>query len=370
MHLPPPPSKAIIFSHQLLELIRSEITALGSISFARFMQLALYTPHLGYYMNPLPKFGHPGDFTTAPETSIFFAKCLAKQMSQVLPYLTQPHILEFGAGTGQLMVDILTELESHHILPAYYDIVEISPTLRRHQYQLAQTQIPHLFHHIRWLDELPTAFEGVVVANEVLDAMPIHRFSWQHNGLKECHVSWEDGQLREILTSPCPELIKATEQLDIQFADGFVSEINLGLSPWLKSLSASLIRGLVFIIDYGFSQLEYYHPERHKGTLKCHYQHLAHSNPYWCPGLQDITSHVDFTAVQNLAHQTGFLTHLYTTQSHFLLDSGVLAMAEAEFAQGAVREQYAISQQLKKLLMPTEMGEAFKVMILAKQLNH
>lgn len=354
-------------SQQLSALIRDEITQLGYIPFSRFMELALYAPNLGYYVNPLPKFGKEGDFTTAPETSQLFAMCLAKQTQEVLHTLGNADILEFGGGSGRLMVDLLRALHKLQSLPSHYYMIEISPLLKEQQQQLLKQELPDLSDKVIWVDQIPPHFQGVIIANEVLDAMPVHRFHMQQGKLQECCVTWEDNQFADCLVPAQPALAKAVAALGIVFEEGYTSEINLALPAWIGSLNAGLQRGLVLIIDYGYPRHEYYHPQRWMGTLMCHYQHRAHMHIYEYIGSQDITAFVDFTAISHSASSTPLMLNGYTTQGHFLLSCGLLEMADNmdfDFEQ-----RYAISQQLKKLLLPSQMGEAFKVLALTKDLT-
>lgn len=369
--LPQPDQQAITHSEALVALMREEIRAHGPLSFARYMELALYAPGLGYYTGGAQKFGADGDFMTAPEISPLFGQCLARQIQSVLSTLPTGNILEFGAGSGRLIVDILSALED---TPAHYYILELSPDLKQRQQQWVQAKIPGLAHKVSWLDRLPTQFTGVIIANEVLDAMPVHRFQWHQAALHERSVTWENGRFQEILTPPCAELTTATESwwttephLDKHwFIDGYCSEINLNLPAWLHSVADFLEAGLILLLDYGFPRQEYYHPDRSMGTLQCHYRHHAHSDPFYWPGLQDITAHVDFTAVAQAAEQAGLTLAGYGNLANFLFSCGLLELAANMPAD--LQAQYQVSQEIKKLVLPSEMGELFKVMALTKNL--
>ncbi len=369
--LPLPDKEAIRHSEALVATMRAEIMAHGPLSFARYMELALYAPGLGYYTGGSHKLGVGGDFTTAPEISSLFGQCLAQRIQTTLSALPSGDILEFGAGSGRLAVDILSTLT---VAPAHYYILELSPDLKQRQQQWVQEKIPTLAHKVHWLDRLPTQFSGVVIANEVLDAMPVHCFQWQQGNLQERCVTWHNDRLQELLTTPCPELINTVEAwwtteplLDRHpFTDGYCSEINLNLPAWLKSVADLLQSGLILLVDYGFPRQEYYHPDRRTGTLQCHYRHHAHSDPFYWPGLQDITAHVDFTAVAQAAEQANLTIAGYDNLANFLLSCGLLELAAN--MQGDLQRQYQASQEIKKLVLPSEMGELFKVMALTKNL--
>ncbi|MTW21879.1 class I SAM-dependent methyltransferase [Allochromatium palmeri] len=355
-------------SRRLEDRIRAEIRARGSVlPFDRFMELALYAPGLGYYVAGAPKFGPGGDFVTAPELSPLFGRCLAVQCAEVLERLDGGEILEFGAGSGALAVQILLELEALERLPKRYRILEPSPDLQERQRAAIQTAAPHLLARCDWLTTLPECFAGVVIANEVLDAMPVHRFRIGTDGeILEIGVTEADGRLVEVAVPPIsPGLIETVSTLQaagLADAPGYESEINLRLAPWLAALSSTLERGLALLIDYGYPRAEYYQPERHMGTLRCHHRHQAHSDPYVQLGLQDITAHVDFTAVAEASVAAGFEPAGFTTQAHFLIGCGIDRLMQA------VAPEAALDQALgaKQLLLPTAMGERFKVLGLAK----
>lgn len=334
----------------------------GSIDFAQFMALALYAPGLGYYAAGTRKFGEDGDFVTAPEISPLFSRCLARQCQQVLAQ-TGGVILEFGAGSGTMAADILSELEQLDSLPSQYLIMEVSADLRQRQRETIEQKIPQLVDRVQWLEQLPEQFHGVVVANEVLDAMPVQRFRVEADGISRAmvrhdasgfHWSYQpwavDAQLAEI-TRTLPT--------------GYESEINTHITPWLATLTERMTQGAVLLIDYGFPRHEFYHPQRDTGTLMCHYRHRAHVDPLILPGLQDITAHVDFTAVAEAAVAAGFDVSGYTNQAYFLLALGLTELV-AEINPADTRTQIILAQQIKKLTLPSEMGELFKVIGLTK----
>jgi SAM-dependent MidA family methyltransferase len=366
MSLPIPSLTLQKQSQELIALICNKISHQGPIPFSDYMQLALYTPALGYYSSGSQKFGAQGDFITAPEISPLFAQCVANYIQPTLQ--TTRNILEFGAGSGQLAVDLLTALEKIHSLPEHYYILELSAELQQRQQQKIAEQLPHLLSRVSWLKQLPKDLHAVVIANEVLDAMPVERFCYQDGQFWQYYVDCQQGALQEILREPTPALVQvlhALAQTTAIASEGYHSEINLMMPAWLRSVADSLSAGLVLLFDYGFEREAYYHPQRSMGTLMCHYQHRAHSDPYFSPGLQDITAHVDFTAVAEAATAAGLAVKHYTTQAKFLLKSGLLEIA-SQLEQSAAAN-YAITQAIKKLVLPSAMGEVFKVMVLEKE---
>lgn len=341
----------------------------GAIPFSEFMQEALYAPYLGYYTAGLQKFGLGGDFITAPELTPLFGKTLANQCQQVLSVLTDPIIFEFGAGSGRLCVDLLTHLEHLNGLPMEYHILEVSGNLKHRQQELIQLDIPHLANKIRWLSSWPDRpFNGVVIANEILDAMPVARFLQTEDDLLESFITLNDKGLLEEVFKPSTDsrLLAHVSRVLSHDLFPFQSEANLFIDDWLKQCYAMLNQGAMFLLDYGFPRHEYYHPDRHQGTLMCHYRHLAHTNPLIHLGEQDITAHVDFTHVADAAVSAGFHVAGYTNQASFLLANGLL-----DCLSGPVDERERVNNQqaVKQLIQPNEMGELFKVMALTKQLD-
>ncbi|HSO81026.1 class I SAM-dependent methyltransferase [Thiocapsa sp.] len=356
-------------SARLAELIRTEIAAAGGLlPFDRFMDLVLYAPGLGYYVAGAIKLGRDGDFVTAPEISPLFGRCLAVQCAEVLERLGGGVLLELGAGTGTLAVEVLKTLEHRDTLPDRYLILEPSPDLQERQQSLIRERIPHLAERCAWLTRLPRRLRGVVLANEVLDAMPVHRFNIRDDGgINEVFVTERAGAFLEV-TAPArsPGLAEAVGALQaVGFAQvpGYGSEINLRLPPWMKALSGALDAGLVLLVDYGYPRPAYYQPDRTMGTLMCHLRHQAHDDPYTHIGLQDITAHVDFTAIAGAGVAAGFDLAGFTTQASFLIGCGIdRILSEAPDA-------FDLTPGAKQLLLPTIMGERFKVMGLTKGIN-
>ncbi len=372
--LPPPTSEALALSLQLSDLIRSRIAAAGgALSFASYMELSLYAPGLGYYSAGSHKFGPHGDFITAPETSPLFARCLARQCQQVLDTLGGGAILEFGAGSGVLAVELLLELERLDCLPTAYFILELSAELRARQQGLLAQRAAHLLHLIHWLETLPTErLRGVVIANEVLDAMPVQLFVHNAGTISERCVAW-DGQRfvwRDVPADiPLAQAVAALqEELPGPLPDAYCSELNPALSGWMSALAERLEDGVILLIDYGYPRREYYAPERSAGTLMCHYRHRVHADPLILTGLQDITAHVDFSAVAAAGIAAGLVLAGYTTQAHFLLGSGLPELAAASDPRD-LTAHLAMTDQIKALTLPGGMGERFKVLALAHGLD-
>ena len=371
--LPAPAADELAHSAELAVLIHREIAAAGgSIPFSQFMERCLYAPGLGYYSAGRRKFGAGGDFVTAPEISPLFGRCLAKPCAAVLETLGGGDILEFGAGSGQLAIDLLTELESMNCLPARYLVLERSADLKARQQQAIARQLPQLLDRVSWIDELPaTGFRGVMLANEVLDAMSVERFQWDGESAELFHVRSEaDGFAWQLQTGKVNE---ATTRIGAWVSDsdlcaGYVSEFNTSVQPWLRSVADSLAQGLVLLIDYGYPQHEYFHPQRSSGTLMCHYRHYAHADPLLWPGLQDITAHVDYTAVAEAAVAADLEVAGYTTQTWFLLDCG---LEEYLLQSGATdtTDYMKAAQQAKTLILPGEMGERFKCIGLTRGID-
>jgi SAM-dependent MidA family methyltransferase len=355
-----------------LELIRQTITqAGGRIPFDRFMELALYAPGLGYYVAGSRKFGEAGDFVTAPEVSPLFAQCLANQAREVVSVLEGGDILEFGAGSGVLAADMLAQLERLDCLPDRYLILEVSPDLQQRQQETLALRVPELLPRVQWLEHMPGEFSGVVAANELLDAMPVSRFRIGESGIEESFVVPAAEGLREEFASvQTPGLAEAVSRISDAvggLAPGYLSEINLRQASWLQTLARVLKQGAILLIDYGYPRAEYYHPQRSSGTLMCHYRHRAHPDPFRWVGLQDITSHVDFSAAAETGVKAGLALAGYTTQAHFLMANGLDRLVAASDTND-LQTHMAMVQGVKRLTLPSEMGERFKVLGLTQSL--
>jgi SAM-dependent MidA family methyltransferase len=346
--------------------IAGEIAAAGGwISVERYMESALYAPGLGYYSAGAHKLGQGGDFTTAPEISRLFGACVARQCADVLQDVGGGSILEIGAGSGRLAVDVLSRLEALGRLPARYRILELSAELRERQRALVRERIAHLLDRVEWLETPPAAsFDGVILANEVLDALPVSRFRWHPARCEELGVAFEDGAFAwaarpagAALTQVCHALAAAGGGWE----EGYVSEYCPRLGAWATAVTRALNTGAVLWVDYGLPRPQYYFPERRDGTLLCHFRQRAHGDPFLYPGLQDITAWVDFTALAEASRLAGFELAGFTSQTYFLAALGIDREMQA-FA-GADRNLHAqLAGEARQLMLPGEMGERFKAM--------
>lgn len=373
--LPAPDESSFQHSCAVKNMICSEITTAGGwIPFARYMELAIYSPGMGYYCSGTTKFGCAGDFVTAPEISSLFGRAIAQQATQIIEGVGEDigDILEFGAGTGKLALDILLELENLNRLPQHYFILEVSGELQEQQNKLFEKFAPHLLSRVQWLENLPTKFKGLILANEVLDAMPVHLVVWRDNSIFERGVVWSgkrfewsdrllvEGELFKIAQEIIPRASFNNNNIDT-----YISEINLSVRGFIRSLANILQKGTIVLIDYGFGRNEYYHYQRSRGTLMCHYRHHAHDDPFYFPGLQDITSHVDFTAITDVATGEGLELLGYASQAQFLINCGITEIL-AQIPVENTGDYLPMSNQVQKLVSPAEMGELFKVIALGK----
>lgn len=380
--LPQPDADAQAHSQALTETILNAIEqADGWIPFTQYMELALYAPGLGYYSGGARKFGGAGDFVTAPEMTPLFSQTLARCIAPIL-VSSGPIVTEAGAGTGKLAGDLLLALETLGQLPERYNILELSAELAERQRQHLQATVPHLIDRIHWLSQLPETLSGVVVGNEVLDAMPVELIRWQRGSAQEVQrlgvsiETVEDGVRFVTTPSPTaavPALVERVRALaeKYEWPDNYTTEIPEAGPAWITTLAQRLEKGAMLLIDYGFPRHEFYHHERTGGTLMCHYRHRAHPDPYCWPGLQDITTHVDFTSIAEAGFDAGLEVAGYCTQAGWLMDAGLLDLLAAQqptnFTQADanwVRTQHAI----QTLLSPAEMGEFFKVILLTRGL--
>ncbi len=368
MSLPAPDSDALAASHALQQQIAAEIEGQGgAIPFSRFMELALYAPRLGYYSGGASKLGAAGDFTTAPEITPLFGAALARVAAAIIAQ-SAPHIIEFGAGTGKLARDVLAGLARLGVEVASYTIVELSGELRARQ-QEALKDLPQ----VRWADGFPDAFSGVVLANEVLDAMPVELVTRTSEGWRQLMVTVVDGRFALAARAPAPALAAhiARQVPDAEaLPHGYVTEVHPVACGFMASLAAMFEggRGAAVLLDYGFPAHEYYLDQRMGGTLMCHYRHHAHPDPFYLPGLQDITAHVDFTAMALAAQDAGLPVLAYMNQASFLLGCGIGDLLLETDPADALR-YLPQSKALHKLVAPSEMGELFKVLVVGREVE-
>ena len=381
--LPVPSAEALKASEQLTAHITAEIGRVGGwIPFSRYMEMALYEPGLGYYSNPGQVFGAAGDFVTAPELTPLFGATLARQVS---PWLKDPAlagsgqvVLEVGGGSGMLAAQLLNALDNvgHH--EVRYLILELSAERREHQRQTLKSLAPGLMDRVGWLETFPESFAGVVVANELLDAMPVQLFEWQADAeaeLQEMGVTWVDGQFAwaprpadAVLTETVTALRNRLGPEGAQWHSPYRSEICPAQQAWMRTLADCMTAGVVMLLDYGFAAPEYYHPQRDQGTLMCHYRHRSHADPFLWPGLSDITAHVDFTALARAATTEGFSLVGYTSMAAFLLNAGLLDEL-ADLPREPESFWFAQAQAVQQLISEAEMGELFKVIAFEKNLR-
>lgn len=381
--LPVPDREALAVSQELSTRIAAEIARHGGwLSFARYMEMALYEPGLGYYSNPGQVFGAAGDFVTAPELTPLFGATLARQVS---PWLKDPAlagsgqvVLEVGGGSGMLAAQLLNALDNvgHH--EVRYLILELSAERREHQRQTLKSLAPGLMDRVGWLETFPESFAGVVVANELLDAMPVQLFEWQADAgaeLQEMGVTWVDGQFAwaprpadAVLTETVTALRNRLGPEGAQWHSPYRSEICPAQQAWMRTLADCMTAGVVMLLDYGFAAPEYYHPQRDQGTLMCHYRHRSHADPFLWPGLSDITAHVDFTALAQSATAEGFSLVGYTSMAAFLLNAGLLDEL-ADLPREPESFWFAQAQAVQQLISEAEMGELFKVIAFEKNLR-
>ncbi len=385
--LPAPHEDALRQSERLVEAIRASIVTAGRpISLGEFVHHALYQPEFGYYSAGSRKFGEQGDFVTAPELGSVFAQCIARGIRRVFAELdhgTRNHanILELGAGSGQFAYDCLLALQALDAVPLRYQILEVSADLRVRQQELLATLPDNLFERVEWLQVPPQAsFEGVIFANEVIDALPMERFCVQADGQisMEC-IDVDDASTLGLCSVSCPatpaiaSAVTGTRNRlhEIEpWSLPYVSEVRVGLGDWLRSISAHLERGALLMVDYGADAAELYRADRTAGTLLCHYRHRAHDQVLLWPGLQDITSWVDFTQVAEAATDLGWNLDGYTSQAHLLIDLELDQVVAARFTDASTMVQLRLAAEVKQLTLPGEMGERFKAISLSRGLTH
>jgi SAM-dependent MidA family methyltransferase len=364
--LPPPSEDALRHSARLIELLRSEIATQGGwLSFSRFMEQALYAPGLGYYVAGSAKFGGQGDFVTAPEISPLFGQALAAQIAPVLAQ-TGGDVLELGAGTGILAAQILDELNRLDSMPASYRILELSPGLKDRQRATLGALSAKVSGRVQWLEAVPDRFSGVILANEVLDAMPVHKIAWHEQGPAEMGVTWRDGEFHWSERALNPGELRDVAQ-SIDAMPGYESEVSLAGPALIRTLAERLVAGLLLFIDYGFGRAEFYHPQRSRGTLVCHYRHRAHDDVFFHPGLQDISAHVEFSSLAEAGIDSGLELLGYTTQAQFLINCGITELL-ARSPADRPGSYLPLAAGAQKLLSPAEMGELFKALALGKKM--
>lgn len=372
LQLPAPGPEAMAHSRRLCGLVREEIVRDGgAITFERYMELALHAPGLGYYSSGSTKLGRSGDFVTAPEISPLFSRCVARQCAQILAQ-TGGVILELGAGTGAMAVDLLTELDSLGGRPERYLILETSADLRERQEQQLRQRAAWLLDCVCWLDALPVApLRGVILANEVIDALPVHRIELRGDEVMELCVQtqgdgfeWLPVAAAGTLSAQVGALLRTLPEF---LPAGYITELNTRLGPWVAAMAGILKQGALLCLDYGYPRHEYYHPQRTSGTLRCYYRHRVHDDPFFCPGLQDITACVDFSALAEAGIAVDLELYGFTNQAQFLLGCGLDTLLAAHAGTGD-RARLETARQVRLLTLPGEMGERIKALCLGRGL--
>ncbi|KPV41039.1 hypothetical protein AN478_03690 [Thiohalorhabdus denitrificans] len=351
--------------------LRERMAGSGAIPFDAFMRTALYEPGLGYYVGGRERLGRGGDFVTAPELTPFFGYTVAGQVVDLLARCGGGDVLEAGAGSGALATQLLAELERLGNLPERYRILEVSPDLKDRQRRTLERTLPHLLDRVEWLEDFPAEpWSGVLVANELLDSLPVHRVRITEEGLKELYVApdedsggfkWQEGPVSDPLVA---DSLGDLSGLPV----GMETEVNLEAPAWVAQAAERMERGGLLLIDYGHPAAELYRPERARGTLMCHFRHRAHDDPFYLPGVQDITAHVDFSAVAEAAQAAGLEVGGFTNQAQFLINLGLTHRVEEYLGGGAVsdEEQLQLATALKQLTLPQGMGESFKALLLVR----
>lgn len=366
--LPEPPEELKQLSQALCDKLRLEIEASGFIPFSRFMEMALYEPALGYYSAGLHKLGASGDFITAPELGSLFAGCLARQVEEVAATLGTYDILELGAGTGKMAVDLLNQLAPDS-QPGRYLILERSADLRNRQQHLIAERVSGWQDRVKWLTQPPQEpWQGVLLANEVIDSLAVERFRLGANGIEQVCVGHNENGFTWRFRPADSELEWMVRRLDLGRDTPFVSELNMHLREWLSTVLGTMKQGLALFIDYGYPRSEFYRPARSEGTLICHYRHHVHDNVFFWPGLQDITAFIDFTALAEAGDSCGFTVSGYTSQAMFLLGCGLDRILTGRIA-ASKDEGLRVNAEARQLTMPGNMGERFQVMALTRALD-
>jgi len=373
--LPEPTADEQAHSAALVEIILDEIKAHGKISFQRYMEMCLYQPGFGYYVAGAQKFGTGGDFTTAPEISPVFGYCLANQAAEVLKPLGQgASILEIGAGSGKLAASMLRGLQDIECLPNQYYILELGTELQQRQRETLKKEVPELLERVVWLDSLNNfSLSGLIIANELLDAMPVRCFELAGEALQERFVVAAAQDTSEkfawLNEGADKTLLEAVQDLPLAEAVlPYRSELNPHIDPWFESISSALSKGVAVLIDYGYERADYYHPQRADGTLICHYRQHALNDPFYLPGLMDITANVDFTAVAEAGSKAGLDFAGYTNQAAFLLGAGLDHIFE-RLAGEDDRQRLELSGEIKTLTLPSEMGDRFKAIAFSREFD-
>lgn len=376
--LPEPGTDERAHSDRLVQLLHQTIAAQGPLPFAQYMERCLYAPGLGYYSAGRTKFGAAGDFVTAPELGEMFAGCVVNAVQPTLASLgKEADFLELGGGSGAFAETALKALAASNTLPRHYLILEPSADLRERQRErLLANLAPEINARVRWLDRPPeTDWCGVLFANEVIDALPATRFTVRDGAIFEEHVSFDSNGRLQRIDCPADALVSGAvrhieRDLGTRFVDGYRSEVLPQLPLWIQAIAGVLTAGIMLFVDYGYVRREFYLPERDDGTLMAHYRHRAHNDPLYLPGLNDLTASVDFTAVAEAGKSAGFDLAVYLPQASFLIGAGLQDIFQSMQGEaGDDRAAYQLAQQVKRLMLPDQMGERFQAMLFTRGLD-
>ena len=368
--LPRPENKYLTQTSRVSNFIEKRIKeAGGKISFRDFMQHALYEKDLGYYSSKEEVIGSKGDFITAPEQGKIFANSLANQCAVIIREITGAAVLEFGAGTGALVINILKKLKEMECLPEHYFIVDVSATLIDCQKKRLQKEVPELASIVSWVSSVPREFSGIIIANEVADAFPFERFVKTDNEvLQVCVLNGKEKFEYDLIPAKkklCDYIYALEEKLDRKLTNGYLSEVSFEAQDWIKDIACKMKAGIFLMLDYGVSRKEYYAPHREQGWTRCHFMHHAHNEPLIYPGIQDITTWVDFSVLSEVAVDNDMKIDGFLNQSQFIINNGIEENFQ-NFEQLDIKTQLELSRQIKLLTLPDQMGENFKCLGLSK----
>ena len=341
----------------------------GKISFSKFMHHALYAPVVGYYSGKSEKFGESGDFITAAEETGILGRIIAKQCSVILNEIPDASIIEYGPGSGALAISILKQLLKMDLKPRAYYMVDVSEDLIERQKNRISTEFPEIYDSVIWISKIPDGFSGIVIGNEVIDSMPFERFMISDKRILQFFVGIKEEELVNKLEPANPELKKYVKQIESKIGkylcDGFISEVSFKGRDWINEISLKLNQGMVILLDYGVSRSEYYSDDKNQGWMHCHFKHHKHFEPLIYPGIQDITTWVDFSLISETAKANGMMVDAYLTQAQFIINNGI----EDEFLgfdSMDTKKQMELTRQIKLLTLPDKMGSNFKCLVMKK----
>ena len=369
-NLPPLNHDEKYISDLALSEIKQKIKSSGGkISFSKFMHHALYAPLLGYYSGKSKKFGESGDFITAAEETGILGRIIAKQCSVILNEIPDAAIIEYGPGSGALAVSILKQLLQMGLKPRAYYMVDVSEDLIERQKNRISTELPEIYDSVIWKSEIPDGFSGIVIGNEVIDSMPFERFMISNKRILQFFVGTKEEELVYKLEPANIEIKKYVKRIESQIGkslcEGYISEISFIGRDWINQISLKLNQGMIILLDYGVSRSEYYSDDKNQGWTHCHFKHHKHFEPLIYPGMQDITTWVDFSLISETAKANDMIVDAYLTQAQFIINNGI----EDEFLgfeSMDIKKQMELTRQIKLLTLPDKMGSNFKCLVMTK----